>query len=159
MPGNRKEIAPYDFIEYFSKNDALMVSMDKNLEPNVMALSWKTIGQLWAIPVITAAVAPSRYTFKLLTEGIQAFTINIPSHSTKNAFMTTGTSSGRDTDKFKEAGLKTIEGNRVKVPTIADCLLCYECKVVHSCKSGNMAQHHLFFGEILVSYASIDLLK
>ena len=159
MSENRKEINPYDYIEHFFKQDALIVSMGNDGKPNVMALAWKTIGELWSIPVITAAVSPSRYSFNLLSEGIQEFTINIPSSKIPNAIMITGSSSGRNTDKFKEAGLTIIEGKKTKIPTIKDCSLSYECKIIYSCKSGNMASHHLFFGKILTAYASNDLFK
>ena len=159
MSENRKEINPYDYIEHFFKQDALIVSMGNDGKPNVMALAWKTIGELWSIPVITAAVSPSRYSFNLLSEGIQEFTINIPSSNITNAIMITGSSSGRNTDKFKEAGLTIIEGKKTIVPTIKDCSLSYECKIMHICKSGNMASHHLFFGKILTAYASNDLFK
>ena len=111
------------------------------------------------IPVITIAVAPARYTFDLLTEGVNEFTINIPSEKIDNTINITGTLSGRNTDKFKEAGLETIEGELTKVPTIKDCVLNYECKIVHECKSGSMASHHLFFGKILAAYASSEIIK
>jgi flavin reductase (DIM6/NTAB) family NADH-FMN oxidoreductase RutF len=52
-----------------------------------------------------------------------------------------------------------IEGKRTKVPTIKDSLLSYECKIVHTCKSGNMASHSLFFGQILKAYASNEILN
>jgi flavin reductase (DIM6/NTAB) family NADH-FMN oxidoreductase RutF len=111
------------------------------------------------IPVITVAVAPSRYTFECLTEGIKEFTINIPSNKIENAINITGSCSGRNTDKFKKAGLEIIKGKRTKVPTIKDCLLNYECKIVHECESGRMASHRLFIGEILTAYASKEIVK
>jgi flavin reductase (DIM6/NTAB) family NADH-FMN oxidoreductase RutF len=111
------------------------------------------------IPVIVVAVAPSRYTFECVTQGIKEFTINIPNDKIEDAINVTGSLSGRDTDKFKEAGLEIIKGKRTKVPTLKDCILNYECKIRHECKSGSMAQHHLFFGEILTAYASNDLEK
>ena len=138
---------------------ALIATASKEGKPNVMALAWKTIGELWSIPIITAAVSPSSYSFNLLSEGIQEFTINIPSAKIANAIMITRSSSGRNKDKFKEAGLDIIEGKRTKAPTIKDCDLSYECKIVHSCKSGNMASHHLFFGKILAAYASNTIFK
>jgi flavin reductase (DIM6/NTAB) family NADH-FMN oxidoreductase RutF len=158
MDENRKEINPYDYIEHFFSQTALLISMGKDNEKNVMALDWKTIGELWHIPVITVAVAPSRYSFKLLTEGIREFSVNIPSSKTSDAIMVAGSSSGRNTDKFQKANLKAIDGKNTKVPTIQDCLLSYECEIVHETKSGNMAPHHLFFGKILKAYASKDIL-
>jgi len=159
MTDNRKEIGSYEFMEFFMSRAAQVVSMDTNGKINVMALLWKTIGELWMLPVITIAVSPSRYTFKLLTEGVQEFTINIPSSKIADTINITGSLSGRDIDKFKETGLETIEGKRTKVPTLKGCILTYECKIVHSCKSGSMASHHLFFGQILTAYASNEIIK
>ena len=159
MSENRKEIEPYEYMNLFMTRAALVVSMHNNGKLNVMALLWKTIGELWMIPVITIAVSPSRYTFELLTEGIPEFTINIPSKKNTNTINITGSSSGRSTDKFKKAGLELIEGKRTKVPTIKGSILSYECKIVHICKSGTMASHSLFFGQILKAYASHEIEK
>ena len=63
MISNRIEINPYDYMNDFMVRAALLVTMDKEGNPNVMALLWKTIGELWGIPVITVAVSPLRYTF------------------------------------------------------------------------------------------------
>ncbi len=134
---------------------AHVVSMDNNGKLNVMALLWKTIGELWMIPIITIAVSPARYTFELLTEGVPEFTINIPAEENVDTIDITGSYSGKNVDKFKKAGLEIIEGKRTKVPTIKDSILSYECKIVHTCKSGRMASHSLFFGQILTAYASI----
>ncbi len=159
MSENRIEIRPYDYMDHFMSKAALICSVDKDEKPNVMALLWKTIGELWMIPVITAAVAPSRYTFECLTKGAKEFTINIPSNKNDHAINTTGSMSGRNTDKFKQANLEIIPGKRTKVPTIKDCILSYECKIIHECESGSMASHRLFIGEILTAYASKEIVK
>ncbi|MFW9936732.1 MAG: flavin reductase family protein [Candidatus Thorarchaeota archaeon] len=158
MSESRNEIGPYDYMNYFMSKAALLVSMDHQGTANVMALLWKTIGELWMRPIITVAVSPSRYTFELLTTGINEFTINIPSKKIENAIEITGSYSGRNVDKFKKTGLITIDGKRTKIPTIKDCILNYECKIIHSCKSGSMASHHLFFGEILTAFASTNII-
>jgi len=158
MDEGRNEIDPYKCIEHFMSRAAHVVSMNNKGQINVMALLWKTIGELWMIPVITIAVAPARYTYELLTEGVREFTVNIPSKKIADTINITGSLSGRSVDKFKETGLKTIEGKRTKVPTIKDCSLAYECKIVHSCQSGSMASHHLFFGQILTAYASNEIM-
>lgn len=157
MSENRKEITPYEYIQHFFKRDALLISMGKNGKVNPMTLAWKTIGELWSLPIIVIAVAPNRYSFTLLTEGVQEFTINIPSDKISGALDVCGSLTGRDTDKLVEANLETIKGKRTKVPTLKECVLNYECKIVHTCKSGNMAAHTLFFGQILTAYASNDI--
>jgi flavin reductase (DIM6/NTAB) family NADH-FMN oxidoreductase RutF len=158
MSYNRKEIEPYNHIEHFKRNTALLVSMDQNGKPNVMALDWKNIEELDDNPVIRAQVAYSRYTYVLLTEGVDEFTVNIPSDEMYHVVDIAGSYSGRNTDKIKEAKLETIPGKRTKVPTLINCLLSYECQIVHSCKS-DMSSHHYFYGKILCAYASDALIK
>ncbi len=158
MSNTRQEIEPYDYIEYFKRTTGLMVSMDKNGKPNVMALDWKTIEEFEGNTVIRATVAYTRYTYTLLTEGENEFSVNIPSDKNYSAINTAGSYSGRNTDKFKKAGLVTIPGERIKVPTIKDCLLSYECQIIHTSKS-DMSSHHYFYGKILAAYASNKIKK
>ncbi|MFW9875013.1 MAG: flavin reductase family protein [Candidatus Thorarchaeota archaeon] len=158
MPNNMKEIGPYEYIKYFRRHTALLVSMDKNGKPNVMALDWKSIEEFEGVPVIRIQVAYSRYTYKLLTEGLNEFTINIPSENNYMATDIAASYSGRNTDKFKEAGLETIPGKKTRVPIIKDCALNYECQIIHSSKS-ELSSHHYFYGKILVAYASGELIQ
>ena len=110
MAENRIEIGPLEYSDYFFKTTGLLVSMDKNGKTNMMALDWKTIGDLWYHPIITIAVAYNRYTYELLTESLNEFTVNIPSNKTKHAIDIGGSYSGRTTDKIKQAGLTMIPG-------------------------------------------------
>ncbi|MFW9999568.1 MAG: flavin reductase family protein [Candidatus Hodarchaeota archaeon] len=158
MVFNRKEIEPYEYIEYFKRNTALMVSMDKNGKPNVMALDWKKIEEFDGQPVIRAQVDYSRYTYQLLTEGVNEFTVNIPSENNWESINIAGFYSGRNTDKFKKAGLETFPGKRTKVPTIKDSILSYECQIIHTSKS-DLSSHHFFYGKILTAYASNEIIK
>ncbi len=158
MSDNRKNIGPYDYIEHFRINTALMVTMDKDGKLNVMALDWKKMEEREGKPVIRAQVAYTRYTYTLLTEGINEFTINIPSDKIYHAVDIAGSYSGRNTDKFQKAGLEAIPGQKIKIPTIKDCILNYECKIVKDSKS-NMSSHHYFYGEILAAYASNDIIN
>ncbi len=81
--------------------------------------------------------------------------------------------SGRDHDKFSEKGLIAIPSENVKSPIIEQCLIHYECKVVHknnvlkdnldpgiissAYPSGDF--HTVYYGEILSVLASPDLLQ
>ncbi|MFW9987800.1 MAG: flavin reductase family protein [Candidatus Odinarchaeota archaeon] len=158
MSSNRKEIGPQDYIEHFKRNTGLMVSMSKNGKPNVMALDWKTIEEFQGNIVIRAQVAYTRYTYECLTEGVNEFSVNIPSDKIYDAINIAGFYSGRSIDKFKKAGIQTIPGINIKVPTIKDSLLSYECQIIHSSKS-NMSSHHYFYGKIMTAFASNELIK
>jgi flavin reductase (DIM6/NTAB) family NADH-FMN oxidoreductase RutF len=155
---SRIKIDPFEYIEIFNGNTALMVTMDKKGKCNVMALDWKKITELNGNTVIRAQVAYSRYTYTLLNEGIDEFTINIPSESIYDAVNIAGFHSGRDSDKIKIAKLELIPGETTKVPTLKNCILNYECKIIHDEKS-NMSSHHYFYGKILNAYASEDVKK
>jgi flavin reductase (DIM6/NTAB) family NADH-FMN oxidoreductase RutF len=68
-----------------------------------------------------------------------------------------GSYSGKNTDKFDKAGLETIPGEETKVPTLKDCILNYECRIVDTNKS-NLSSHHYFYGKILKAFAAPDLI-
>lgn len=158
MTSNRREIGPFDYIELFNRNTALIVTMDKSGKVNMMALDWKKMEEIEDKPIIRAQVAYSRYTYTLLTEGVNEFTINIPSEKIYHAINIAGSFSGRNIDKFQKTGLETIPGLKTKIPTIKDCMLSYECKIIKNSKS-DLSSHHYFYGEILAAYASNDILK
>lgn len=162
MSEERQEIEPFEFEDIFKSNTALMVTMGKDNELNVMALDWKKLykdsfnSEPEEIPVIRAQVAYSRYTYKLLTEGVEEFTVNIPSKTQRSAVSIAGYESGRNTNKFKKANLEIIPGKKTKVPTIKGSQLSYECAIIHEEKSP-MSSHHYFYGKILKSYAASNI--
>ncbi|TFF99350.1 MAG: flavin reductase family protein [Promethearchaeota archaeon] len=157
MSENRIEIEPNEYTDHFIANTALIVSMRPDGEKNVMALDWKKMEEIDGYPVIRAQVAYSRYTYELLTKGINEFTINIPSNKIHNAISIAGSYSGRDTDKFERAGLETIPGEKIQVPTLKDCILNYECRIIDTSKS-NLSSHHYFYGKILKAFVSKELI-
>ena len=151
------EIGPYQLAEITISHDTLLVSRIKK-KVNVMALAWKTIGELWGFPICTVAVAPSRYTFSLLND-VKEFTLNVPSPQIENAINLAGSSSGRDTDKIAETGLTLTPSKHISVPMIEEAMINYECKIIHTAESGSICQHRLFFGQILAAYADKTLLQ
>jgi flavin reductase (DIM6/NTAB) family NADH-FMN oxidoreductase RutF len=157
MKMKKKKAGYYDFADLTAKNTCLLVTMGKkDGKVNVMALDWKTIGELWSYPICTVAVDPSRYTFSLLND-LPEFTLNVPSPEISSAISIAGSYSGRNTDKIKKAGLKLIESKNISVPMLEEAMISYECKVIHTAESGNICSHRLFFGEILAVYADETL--
>lgn len=151
-------IRPYDLADITIKEDCLLVSMADNNSANVMALAWKSIGELWGYPICTVAVAPSRYTFSLLNK-IQEFTLNVPSPDIVSAISGAGSCSGRNTNKIEKLGLTLTPSKHISVPMIEEAQICYECKVIHTAESGAICSHRLYFGEILAAYAAESLVK
>ena len=152
------DINPYQLANITLSKDLLLVTLSKDKKPNMMALAWKTIGELWGDPVCVVAVAPSRYSFSLL-EQLKEFTLNVPSPEIQSAVSIAGTASGRHVDKIAEAKLTLEPARRVSVPVIKEAMINYECKIIHEAESSPICSHRLYFGEILEAYADESLLK
>lgn len=133
---------------------------------NGMAIGWVNIGSIWGRPVCTVLVRPSRHTFGFMEAG-DSFTVNVLGDDRHDAVDLFGTRSGRDMDKFKEAGLTPAHGLSVNSPFIAEADLVVECKtackqrvdpeliLADFVKSAYAAgdYHTVYFGEILSIHA------
>ena len=152
-----------EVVKAFGEDRVLLVSRGKEGLPNVMAIGWGTTGIIWRRPIFVVLVRPSRYTYKLIEETGE-FTVNIVPHQLKEVVQYCGTVSGREHDKFKEKQLTAIPSKKVKTPIIKECILHFECRVVHKSDlipaelekaivttlypKGDF--HRVYFGEILV---------
>lgn len=151
------QIDPYQLTDVTLGRTSILVTRSKKNKMNMMALDWKTIGELWGKPVCVIAVAPSRYSFSLLEE-VKEFSLNVPSSQMDSAVTIAGSYSGRDTDKIAEAGLTLDKAKKISVPVIAEAIINYECKIIHQAESSPVCSHRLYFGEILEAYADESLL-
>ena len=147
----------------------LLVSADADGKPNTMTIGWGTVGIIWGKPIFIVLVRPSRYTYGLM-EQTDDFTVNVPSADMKDVVAFCGSVSGRDHDKFAEKGLTAVPGRKVKSPVIEQCVIHYECKVVHKndVLEDKLAKdiissfhpegdfHTIYYGEIVSVYASPD---
>ena len=152
-------------IKAFDEGRVLLVSQGKEGISNAMAIGWGTIGVIWQKPIFVVLVRPSRHTYKLIEETGE-FTVNIVPPQLKEVVQYCGTVSGRDHNKFKEKQLTAIPSKKVKVPIIKECILHFECRVVHKndlipseleksiipalYPKGDF--HRVFFGEILACH-------
>lgn len=147
----------------------LLGSYDAAGKPNAMAIGWGAIGHIWGAPVWMVLVRPSRYTHTGI-EHTGCFTVNVPTEAMGMAVAVCGTRSGRDIDKFAEAGLAHEPAAGVLAPRVADCPIIYECRVVHShevlpdrltheildsaYRDGDY--HRVYYGKILAAWATPD---
>ncbi|MFC1713755.1 flavin reductase family protein [Candidatus Poribacteria bacterium] len=147
----------------------LLVAADADGKPNAMTIGWGTVGIIWGKPIFIVLVRPSRYTYGLMEQS-DDFTVNVPSAELRKAVAFCGSQSGRDYDKFAEMEMTAVPGRKVKSPIIDECVIHYECKIVHknnvlkdelaseivssAYSSGDF--HTIYYGEILSVYASPD---
>lgn len=96
---------------------------------NTMTASWGGMGVLWNKPVAFCFIRPQRYTFEL-TEQSDRLSLSFLSEKYRPALRLCGTKSGRDTDKFAEAGLTPArEGD---TPYVAEARLVLLCRKLYA---------------------------
>ncbi len=151
--------------EVIGSYGALLAANNKEGKPNVMTIGWATFGIIWGKPMMVVLVRPSRHTYQFIEEA-DSFTVNIPPPEMAEVATYCGTVSGRDADKFKEKNLTPIQGKRVSASYIHECVVHFECRIVH--KNHVLPQqldpeiirgcypqgdyHVIYYGEILGCY-------
>ncbi|MCX6649514.1 MAG: flavin reductase family protein [Candidatus Bathyarchaeota archaeon] len=127
----------------------LVTSIDSEGRPNII-----TLGMYMPIShdpqQVVIGVSPKRYSHDLIMEQGE-FVVNAPGIGMAEKMHICGIKSGRDVDKFKEAGLTAKPAQRVRPPLIEECYGHLECEVVNMVTCGD---HTLFVGEVVA--ASID---
>ena len=156
-------------IQRMREDGLLLVTAHNDGKPNVMTMGWGTIGSIWGRPIFLALVRPSRHSHSLIEE-VSEFTVNVPPRELASALSHCGTVSGRDHDKFGEAKLTVTPSRMVKPPIVEECVIHYECRVVHKndLVPESLTQairddfyeqsdfHRVYFGEIVAAYADED---
>ena len=163
------EYAP-ETLRALSATGLLLVSLDSRGRPNVMTIGWGALGIFWRRPMFVVPVRHSRYTHGCI-ESTRDFTVNVLPRELAEVANFCGSVSGRDRDKFAEAHLTAAAGLRVKSPIIEECVLHYECRVVHAndlapevmdksildALYADGDYHRFFFGEIVAVRAEDNL--
>jgi len=118
---------------------------------NVMTLAWQSPLSRRP-PLVGISVAQTHFTAELITAS-EEFALNIPGAGLFKQVQRCGKVSGREKDKFKEAGLTPAGAKKIRAPLIAECLGHLECGVVDRHKTGD---HFFFVGEVLTASAESD---
>lgn len=125
-----------------------LTSLDKKGKPNVMTCAWATpVSE--EPPIVIVCVSKENYTAQLIKR-TKEFVINIPTKKLLKSLWICGKTSGRDTDKFEKAKLKTASAKKVRAPIISDCIGHIECKLWKTVDAGEC---YAFFGRVLSAYA------
>ena len=103
--------------------------------------------------MVMVGIVPSRFSFEMIQEA-GCFVVNLPNQSGKALFDYTGSVSGRNTDKFKEFGIKSTRASKIDAPILTDCPINIECVVVDSIRTGS---HEMFVGRIECVHADEGL--
>ncbi len=111
---------------------------------NVLTVAWT--GILATKPPRTyVSIRPSRYSYGLLREGGE-FVINLPTVNMAGQVDYAGIYTGAKVDKFRRCGFTATPSTHVAPPTVAECPLALECRVI---EMREMGTHHVFFADIV----------
>jgi flavin reductase (DIM6/NTAB) family NADH-FMN oxidoreductase RutF len=132
----------------------LLTSISKDGKPNIMTCAWATpVSE--EPPIVIVCLSKQHYTTKLIKQ-TKEFIINIPTKKMLKSLWICGKASGKDTDKFKKAELKTNPAKRVKVPIVSNCIGHIECRAWKIIEAGEC---YAFFGKVLSAYADTRYFK
>lgn len=131
----------------------VMVTVGDMENANVLTIGWT--GILSTIPPRTyISVRPERHSYKML-KATGEFVINLTTVSQARTVDYVGIFTGAKVDKFKECGLTKVESREVSPPTIAECPLALECRVVEVIPMGT---HDVFIADIVSVSCDEELL-
>jgi flavin reductase (DIM6/NTAB) family NADH-FMN oxidoreductase RutF len=113
-------------------------------ERAILTISW--VGTLCSDPPMCyISVRPGRYSYDILARE-REYVINLTTEPLARATDWCGVRSGRDHDKFKEAGLTPGKASIVRAPLVEESPLCIECRVREIIPLGS---HHAFISDVL----------
>ena len=122
----------------------VMVTVGDMENSNIITIGWT--GILSTIPPRTyISVRPERYSYKLLKQTGE-FVINLTTANQAKVVDYVGIYTGAKVDKFKECRLTKMASKEVSAPTIAECPLALECRVVEVIPMGT---HDVFIADIV----------
>ena len=160
---------PIDLLEMnpftkIGKDWALITTGDKNKQ-NLMTVSWGGFGVLWGKNVVYIFIRDSRYTKEFLDQG-EFFSLSFLNEEYRKALNYCGANSGRDRDKFKEAGLTPAFRHGIPYPDESNLVLvCKKMAAVPLTEDtftdkeimgkwyANPDMHTMYVGEIMEAMA------
>lgn len=111
---------------------------------NAMTAAWHSSISLKP-PLYGVAIAPQRYTYRLIKESGE-FGINFIPFDKASLATSVGSTSGEALDKFERLGIKKEKPIKTGAPLLADAYAAYECRLVDDRTYGD---HLWVVGEIV----------
>lgn len=120
-------------IEMFNRQWMLITACNGE-KCNTMTASWGAIGFIWGKPAATIYIRPQRYT-KEIVDATGRLSLSFMGEEYRQALAYCGSHSGRNEDKFENAGLsvsRTLSGT----PYIEGAQVVLECRKMYRDKFG-----------------------
>jgi len=125
----------------------VLLTTARNGRANVMTMSWHMMLE-FEPPLIACVVSSANHSFAALRATGECV-IAIPARKLASKVVKVGNTSGRNTDKFKSAGLTPAQAERVAPPLVVECFANLECKVTDA---RLVNKYNLFILEVLKAW-------
>jgi len=132
----------------------MISSISADGKPNIITLGEVFNVSLGKPPITGIAIRKATYSHGLISES-REYVINHPTRKLIEKADYCGSVSGRNVDKFAEAGLTAVPASVVRPPLIGECIINLECKVLSIQEIGD---HDLFLGEVVAAHADESVL-
>ncbi len=126
-----------------------VISRDEKGQPNIMPAGWCMICNSQPL-MMAVSVGFTRYTHQCLEETGE-FVLAWPGVGQEELINQTGSTSGRDINKFTEFGLQELPAQVVKAPLVEGCAVALECVVVSQLE---LEDHSIFVGEVVAAHVA-----
>ncbi len=123
---------------------AVLVTCGSGEEANIITIAWTGIVNSQP-PMTYVSVRKERHSHHLIEERGE-FVINLTTADMARAVDYCGVKSGRDMNKFEQAGLSAVPAEIVGCPMIAESPVSLECRVV---ERKEYPSHDMFLAEIV----------
>lgn len=122
----------------------VLVTVGDMNDANIITIGWT--GILSTVPPRTyISVRPTRHSYNLL-KAKREFVINLPRASQAWEVDYAGIYTGAKVDKFRDCGFTKRDSSQVLAPTIEECPVALECRVVEIIPMGT---HDVFIADIV----------
>lgn len=123
---------------------ALVAVRGKDGRSNLLTVAW--CGTVCSDPpMVSVSIQKKRFSHALLLESGE-FTVNLTTEELAKATDLCGVLSGRDVDKWEQAGLHEEQAAAVQAPCVQESPVSIECRVKQVLELGS---HDMFLGEVV----------
>jgi flavin reductase (DIM6/NTAB) family NADH-FMN oxidoreductase RutF len=140
-----------EFYQHYPRVAAIL-TVNAGGKKNAMAAAWHSAIS-YKPPLYGVAVAPKRYTYKLIVES-REFGINFMPFEAAELIASVGGSGGSEEDKFRKFNLTEEKPLKTSVPILRDAYAAYECRLMSNNTYGD---HAWMVGEIVAVHFTDDL--
>jgi flavin reductase (DIM6/NTAB) family NADH-FMN oxidoreductase RutF len=149
MPQERLSVELEKSYRLLNHGPTVLVSSAHDGRQNVMAAAW-SMPLDFSPPKVSVVIDRNTLTRELV-ESSGEFVLNIPTREQACMTLDVGSKSGRETDKFSDFGIRTLQAGKVGAPLIEGCLGWLECRVIS--EPHVQQRYDLFIGEIVAAWA------